>query len=163
MARTKHVALSQIRWMIRRDLDEVLQIDALCFVEPWTKEVILTNLRQRNCIGMVIENGEDLLGFVVYELHKNRLNILRFCVHPDHRLRGIGRQMFDKLVVKLHQQRRRALTALVNEQELDAQKFFRALGFRVRAIERGTFGENDGYRFEWHLPQEALASEDDER
>jgi len=42
-----------IRWMIRRDMQEVLQAEQQCFDQSWTEEDFLRCLRQRNCIGMV--------------------------------------------------------------------------------------------------------------
>src|SRR5690348_3144654 len=59
-----------IRWMIRRDMPEVLQTEQHSFEFPWTEEDFLRCLRQRNCIGMVAEQGEKVVGFMIYELHK---------------------------------------------------------------------------------------------
>ena len=44
-----------IRWMIRRDMPEVLDIENQAFEFPWTEEDFIRCLRQRNCIGMVAE------------------------------------------------------------------------------------------------------------
>lgn len=45
---------AHIRWMIRRDMPEVLHIEESGYAYPWGEEDFLTILRQRNCIGMVI-------------------------------------------------------------------------------------------------------------
>jgi len=42
-----------IRWMIRRDMPEVLDIESGSFEFPWSEEDFIRCLRQRNCIGMV--------------------------------------------------------------------------------------------------------------
>ena len=86
-----------IRWMIRRDMPEVLDIERASFEFPWSEEDFIRCLRQRNCIGMVAEHGERVVGFMIYELHKTRLHILNFAVAADVRRRGVGRQMIDKL------------------------------------------------------------------
>ena len=70
-----------IRWMIRRDMPEVLDIENRSFEFAWTEEDFIRCLRQRNCIGMVAEHDERVVGFMIYELHKNRLHILNFAVH----------------------------------------------------------------------------------
>src|SRR4051794_39786908 len=62
-----------IRWMIRRDMPEVLAIEHASFDFPWGEEEFLRVLRQRNCIGMVAEHGERVVGFMIYELHKSKL------------------------------------------------------------------------------------------
>src|SRR5271168_1726673 len=74
-----------IRWMIRRDMPEVLAIEHASFEFPWCEEEFLRVLRQRNCIGMVAEYGERVVGFMIYELHKNKLHVLDFATHPEFR------------------------------------------------------------------------------
>ncbi|MCA9111114.1 MAG: GNAT family N-acetyltransferase, partial [Planctomycetaceae bacterium] len=97
----------QIRWLIRRDMPEVLRIEQESFEFPWTEEDFLCCLRQRNCIGMVAERDHQIVGFMIYELHKARLNILNFCVAPEFRRQGVGTQMIVRLIDKLSQQRRK--------------------------------------------------------
>src|SRR6185369_17373733 len=95
-----------IRWMIRRDMADVLDIEAVSFEFPWLEEDFIRCLRQRNCIGMVAEQDDRVVGFMIYELHKNKLHVLNFAVAEPFRRRGIGQQMIDKLVGKLSHQRR---------------------------------------------------------
>lgn len=123
-----------IRWMIRRDMAEVLDIERASFEFPWFEEEFIRCLRQRNCIGMVAEHAERVVGFMIYELHKTRLHILNFSVAPDVRRRGVGRQMIEKLLGKLSSQRRTRITLEVRETNLAAQIFFRESGFRATSV-----------------------------
>src|SRR5262249_39017517 len=110
-----------IRWMIRRDMPEVLQIEQQSFEYSWTEEDFLRCLRQRNCIGMVAELGEKVVGFMIYELHKSKLHILNFAVHPAWRRMGIGSQMVAKLAKKISSGRRTLISLDVRETNLPAQ------------------------------------------
>ena len=132
-----------IRWMIRRDMPEVLQTEQESFEYSWTEEDFLRCLRQRNCIGMVAEHGEKVVGFMIYELHKNKLHILNFAVHPGCRRLGIGAQMVAKLISKLSSHRRTRITLEVRETNLPAQLFFRSQAFRAVRVLRG-FYEDSG-------------------
>ena len=67
---------AHIRWMIRRDMAEVLEIEREGFEFPWCEDDFIRCLRQRNCIGMVAEHDERVVGFMIYELHKTRLHVL---------------------------------------------------------------------------------------
>ena len=96
-AQGKQDVCVHIRWMIRRDMSEVQQIESHCFEFPWSEEDFIRCLRQRNCIGMVAEHEERVLGFMIYELHKTRLHVLNFAVHPSHRRLGVGTAMAQKL------------------------------------------------------------------
>ena len=118
-----------IRWMIRRDMPEVLQTEQESFEFAWTEEDFLRCLRQRNCIGMVAEQGEQVVGFIIYELHKAKLHILNFAVSPAYRRFGIGAQMVAKLISKLSSHRRTRITLEIRETNLAAQLFYRTQGF----------------------------------
>jgi ribosomal-protein-alanine N-acetyltransferase len=144
-----------IRWMIRRDMPEVLAIEHASFEFPWCEEEFLRVLRQRNCIGMVAECGERIVGFMIYELHRNRIHVLDFATHPDFRRHGVGRQMVTKLVGKLSTQRRNRIVLCVRETNLPAQLFFRVVGFRAMEVIREHFQDTgeDGYRMLYDLDE----------
>ena len=130
-----------IRWMIRKDMGDVLSIERQSFPFPWTEDEFITCLRQRNCIGMVAERDKAIVGYMIYELHKTRLHILNFCVHPKWRRQGVGRVMVEKLVSKLSYQRRTRIMFEVSEVNLPAQLFFRAMGFKAINVLRNFYAE----------------------
>jgi [ribosomal protein S18]-alanine N-acetyltransferase len=133
----------QIRWLIRRDMHDVLTIERASFDHPWTEEDFLCCLRQRNCIGMVAEMDDQVVGFMIYELHKNKLHILNFAVHPSWRRASVGTQMVGKLISKLSSHRRTRITLEVRETNLTAQLFFRKQEFRAVRVLRA-FYEDSG-------------------
>jgi len=139
----KEQARVHIRWMIRRDMPEVLDTEQRSFEFAWTEEDFLRCLRQRNCIGMVAEQGEKVVGFMIYELHKTKLHILNFAVNPAMRRQNIGTQMVAKLISKLSSHRRTRITLEVRETNLAAQLFFRKQEFRAVRVLRN-FYEDTG-------------------
>ncbi len=146
-----------IRWMIRRDMPEVLDIESQCFEFPWSDEDFVRCLRQRNCIGMVAEHEERVIGFMIYELHKDHLHILNFAVHEFFRRRGVGSTMMSKLVNKLSHQRRTKISLEVRETNLDAQLFFRGLGYRATCVLRDFYEDTteDAYLMQYAYTPEA--------
>jgi [ribosomal protein S18]-alanine N-acetyltransferase len=145
----------QIRWLIRRDMAEVLKIENDSFEFAWTEEDFLSCLRQRNCIGMVAEHDQEIVGFMVYELHKSKLNILNFAVSGDTRRQAVGAQMVHKLIDKLSQQRRNEIILEVRESNLDAQLFFKIHGFRAVTILRNHYDDTteDAYVMRYRLDE----------
>jgi ribosomal-protein-alanine N-acetyltransferase len=139
-----------IRWMIRRDMPEILEIEDRSFEFPWSEEDFIRCLRQRNCIGMIAESDDRVVGFMIYELHKNRLHILNFAVHPKFRHQGVGTQMAQKLIGKLSHQRRTRILLEVRETNLSAQLFFRDAGFRAVSVLRDFYEDTteDAYLME---------------
>jgi ribosomal-protein-alanine N-acetyltransferase len=152
-----------IRWMIRRDMPEVLAIEERAFEFPWSEEDFIRCLRQRNCIGMVAEHNERVVGFMIYELHKNRLHILNFAVAEPLRRRGIGSQMIRKLVSKLSRERRNRIMLEIRETNLPAQLFFRELGFRAISLLRDFYEDTteDAYLMQYRYVAAAHAASEE--
>ena len=142
-----------IRWMIRRDMPEVLAIEKHCFEFPWQDEDFIRCLRQRNCIGMVAEHEDRIVGFMIYELHKNRLHVLNFAVAPAFRRCGVGAQMVSKLIGKLSSHRRSKITLAVRERNLAAQVFFRAQDFKATKVLRNYYEDSgeDAFQMEFRV------------
>jgi len=155
---TKAQVRVHIRWMIRRDMPEVLAIEHASFEYPWCEEEFLRVLRQRNCIGMVAEYGERVVGFMIYELHKNRLHVLDFATHPEFRRQGVGHQMVAKLVGKLSSHRRTRIALSVRETNLAGQLFFRIEGFRAMEVlcEHYMDTAEDAYVMQYVLDESVL-------
>ncbi len=113
-----------IRWCLRRDMAEILDIEQRCYPDPWDEEGFLKHLRQRNCIGMVAEVENQIVGFMVYDMDPKEIHLLNFAVHPQFWRQGVGTKMFDKLRMKLSQQRRELIRLEVEEKNLKA--FFKS-------------------------------------
>lgn len=145
-----------IRWMIRRDLAEVMRTELASFEYSWNEEDFLRCLRQRNCIGMVAEQGDRIVGFMIYELHKNKLNVLNFAVAPHIRRQGVGSQMCQKLIAKLQSHRRSKVTLAVRESNLPAQLFFKGHGFKANKVLKSYYEDSgeDAFSMEFRIETE---------
>jgi ribosomal-protein-alanine N-acetyltransferase len=152
-----------IRWMIRRDMAEVIRAEQDSFDFSWTEDDFLRCLRQRNCIGMVAEVEDRVVGFMIYELHKNRLHVLNFAVAPEWRRIGVGTQMVLKLIGKLSSHRRTKISLAVRESNLSAQLFFRSQDFKASKVLRSYYEDSgeDAYLMNYKLA-EFIDEEDDE-
>ncbi len=139
-----------IRWMIRRDMPEVLNIENECFNYPWSEQQFVKYLAQRNVVGMVAERQERVQGFMVYELHPHQLTLTNFAVHPDWQRTGVGRSLIEKLRSKMSAERRQVVQAVVAEYSVNAQLFFRSMGFvAVRTLKEHHKDEGmDGIQME---------------
>ena len=136
----------KIRGMIRADMQDVLDIEWLCFEFPWSKQDFIRTLKAKEVIGMVAEVGEkknrQIIGYMIYDLYKGRIELLNLAVESSTWRCGVGRALIEKLKAKLSPKRRRAITAMVREHNTDAQKFFAALGFQALSVLRRAYEED---------------------
>ncbi len=132
-----------IRWMIRADMPHVLRIEHQSFDSPWNDEDFARCLRQRNIIGMVALLGEEVVGHMIYELCKTRLQVINFAVRKDIRRMRVGEAMVKKLKSKLSLFGRNKIRLEVRETNLVAQLFFRDQGFRAVNTVRNRYEKAD--------------------
>ena len=141
------------RWMIRKDLQAVVDIEELCFEFPWTEEDIIAMLRHPHVIAKVVEYRDGIGGFVFYRLHRTKLHVDNIAVHPLGQRRGIGTAIVDNLKSKLSPTTRTILALDVRESNLNAQLFFRHHGFKAVKVIRNAYKDtdDDAYRFSYRI------------
>jgi [ribosomal protein S18]-alanine N-acetyltransferase len=145
-----------VRWMIRRDLPRVLEIEKQSFEFPWMEDDFIRCLRRRSCIGMVAENeAGEAIGHMVYELHKHRLHLLNIAVHQDYRGRGVGYAMVDKLQGKLYIGGRNRILTEVRETNVPALLWLKRNGFKAISILRDFYDDtdDDAYLMQYRIYQ----------
>ncbi|MBI3420462.1 MAG: ribosomal protein S18-alanine N-acetyltransferase [Candidatus Sungbacteria bacterium] len=142
-----------IRYMVARDMTQILKIEQKSFEFAWVEKDFLDYLRQRNSNGFVVEYDTRIIGYMVYELHKPRLHILNFAVQSDYRRQTVGQQMADKLKEKSSAQHRKEIVLEVRETNLAAQHFFYKQGFRAKRVLRGHYADSaeDAYQMVYTL------------
>ena len=143
-----------IRWMIRFDLPEAADISRRSGL-GWDDLDFLEALRQRNCIGFVAVHRGAVLGYMLYELFPDRLDLLALAVHPHYRRMGIGTKLVAKLAYKVLSHRREKLVAVADEHNDGAVRFFSRIGLRATGLER--LWDTDGIRFEYRPTSEEWA------
>jgi len=145
-----------IRWLVSRDMEEVLDIEQESFEFHWTEEDYLRCLRSRNCVGMVADYHGQVAGYMVYELGKNKIRLLNMATASQFRRCGVATQMIAKLIGKLSLQRRSRITFEIRETNLPAQLFFRSVGFRATQVLRNYYEhtQEDAYLMQYrHTPE----------
>jgi ribosomal-protein-alanine N-acetyltransferase len=148
-----------LRWLLPRDLPDVLDIEAKSFAFPWNEEDFMRCLRHDHCVCVVAESDEQVVGFMVYELNRTQARIFNLTVAPCYRRHGVATRMLKNLIDKPSFQRRRWISLVVRETNLAAQLFFRAHGFRAVSILRQFYTEKseDAYLMRYRYSSRSKA------
>ena len=143
-----------VRWMDRRDLPDVLRIENTVFTFPWSEQDFIRCLKRDRSIAMAADLDGKVAGYMLYDIYKSRIHILDFAVDPIYQRVGVGKAMVEKLKSKLHADRRRRIHCEVRETNLDAQLFFKAMGFRATGLLHDFYEQTteDAILFNYRLP-----------
>lgn len=141
----------RVRWMVKSDMPAVLDIETATFEFAWTEKDFSQCLGKLNCIGLVAESLDDgiLTGYVVYDRHRDHIDILNMAVAHVFRRQNVGAQMLRSLIAKLYYPRL-SLRCEVRETNLTAQLFLRRYGFRAIRVLRGWYDDSDEDAYAMH-------------
>lgn len=142
----------QMRWFIKADMREVLEMERACFRCPWTRDDFLAVAKPSNVMFLVAEAHKQLVGYVIYELQEDSLRVLNLAVDPEWQREGVGWRMLERLKGRLAIGNRKFILADVCEYNLDAQLFFSYCGFRAIGVVADCFDDGSAaYRFRYSL------------
>jgi len=147
------------RYMIRRDLKEVVAIDKLVYRERyWSDYTFINYLKMKNGVGKVIEQDGCIVGYALYRYHKKFLGVLRIVVHPQYRRNKVATHLIDDIKSRLKD---RELIMSVRESNLEGQLFLRSLGFKAIKIHKDFYTSygvvEDGYIMQYLIPNPTLS------
>lgn len=114
-----------VRWLIRRDMPTILELEARTKPEPLTESEIVKHLRLRNVIGLVAGDDDIIEGYVLYTLHKKHLDIFRMCVYHE----GAAFSLVNHLSQKLYLPRRTHMDVHISLSDLPILNAMKAFGF----------------------------------
>jgi len=119
------------RWLIRRDMDECLEIPG---ITPWDAEDMVVACRHKSSISLVCELDEvDIQAWMIYTIHRSCFEIANLAAY-DWEF-GACFELVQKLVDKLGYERDIILVTVPEEQD-DILLFFRMCGFTA-VIQQG--------------------------
>lgn len=115
-----------VRWIIRADLERIVAIERTFWSEnAWGEDQFLRALKEKNTVGLAVERGECVVGYLIYVLERGRYLIGNIgYVDPQ-----ACCTMIDHLKEKMVQTKRNRIVIYVHERNLSVQLMFRAMGF----------------------------------
>lgn len=142
-----------VRWMSKKDIDEVAEIDAASFEPAWAASDLLHTLGKTNVFGMVAESRDgSVAGYMVYHFADRDIHLDRFAVAPDHRRRGVGSALIRQLQGKLGAMRKRICIS-VPDRNLSMQLMLRSCDVPAVSITPAEDGSDDVFEFHYRLPK----------
>ncbi len=128
-----------LRPMRSEDVPQVAAIAARSFTEPWPEESFRAELGSAISHAIVLEDGGEIAGFMVFWLVADECEIANVTVKESHRRRGLGRRLLNYALQQARQNRCTAAYLEVRRSSLAAQRLYASLGFAVRGVRPGYY------------------------
>ncbi|MFH1562619.1 MAG: ribosomal protein S18-alanine N-acetyltransferase [Nitrospirota bacterium] len=123
--------------MKEEDITQVLKIENLSFLDPWTQRMYLAEVRERNDSYFIVAKLADkIIGYGGFWLVIDEAHLVNIAVHPDFRRQGIGIQIMQHILNLAKQLGAKRATLEVRESNLIAQNFYNKFGFIACALRK---------------------------
>jgi ribosomal-protein-alanine N-acetyltransferase len=125
-----------IRRMTEADLEQVAELEKLCFSEAWSYHLLESGLHSDYDEYYVFEQDERILGYCNLRILCGEGEIQRICVHPASRRLGVARKLMEMMVESARFQKAEAITLEVRESNEAARRLYESFGFTAEAIRK---------------------------
>ena len=117
------------RKMSAEDVSQVARLEALCFSHPWSERSVASELTNPLSLWLVAAEDDLVVGYVGSQSVLGEADMMNVAVHPEHRRRGIARELVERLVEALKAKEVYCLTLEVRASNAPAKALYEALGF----------------------------------
>lgn len=131
----------QIRKVKNQDLDFVYK--SICELEKEKlnfevfKEIFNENISNPNNLYLIVENENEGLGFISFHIqnllhHCGKVGeIQEFFIHQNHRGKGIGRQLIEKIIQYAEENKLKSIEVTTNRKRVGNVIIYKNLGFTL--------------------------------
>jgi [ribosomal protein S18]-alanine N-acetyltransferase len=124
------------------DLDQVVEIERLCFPSPWLRQAFADELARPWARLELLRQGPRVVGFCNYWLVADEVHILNVAVHPEEQRRGHGARLLRHILDEAKRAKARVLSLEVRVSNAAARGLYRSFGFREVGLRPRYYADN---------------------
>jgi ribosomal-protein-alanine N-acetyltransferase len=128
----------------QRDALRLAQLHAASFHRGWGEAEFEGMLSERNTLVHRLRQGRRVIGFAVSRLAADEAEILSIALAPEHRGRGLSRELFLTHLGHLAGRGVRTIFLEVEENNRPARRLYERAGFTVAGRRERYYKEADG-------------------
>ena len=110
-------------------VDQIAQLEKLCFSDPWSVNSIASELDNKLAFWLVATDEDRVAGYIGSQTVMDETDMMNVAVHPDYRRQGIAEALIVSLLENLKEQGSHSLTLEVRASNVPAIALYDKLGF----------------------------------
>ena len=115
--------------MMQDDVPQVAALEAACFSDPWSAQILSNELQNELSLWLVAKDGDTVLGYVGSQSVLDEADMMNLAVRETVRRQGIARLLVLSLCRQLHEKGVMSLTLEVRDSNEPAIRLYSSLGF----------------------------------
>ncbi len=122
-------------------IDDVMVIEEDSFSIPWTKDMLIDDLKNPMSIYLCASVDGVVCGYAGMWHIVNEGHITNIAVKREYRNRGIGRELLKSLFIIAEEREMIGLSLEVRISNITAQRLYTSLGFKPEGIRKGYYND----------------------
>ena len=128
--------------MTPADLDDVMAIERTSFRHPWSSNFFLEELQVACARSILAQVKDQIVGYVLFWLLPEVIDIHNIAVHPEFRRQGIGQTLLRQVVEQARRRDSSRVTLEVRVSNIAAQKLYESVGFTSQGLRKGYYSDD---------------------
>ena len=138
---TKKIKFS-VRKMIRRDLNQVLEIERLSFKQPYSREIFEEELKIKAAKVWVATYRHKILAYIDFWCVAKDMELVSIAVHPKYSRRGIAQHLIQEMIRYASLHKVKSISLDVRTSNKGAQKLYKKFGFKKVGLRKRYYSDN---------------------
>lgn len=127
----------------KEDVEKIVQIEEACFPDPWSKEMFFDAFSLPICHGVVAEEEGEVIGYACQTVLFEDAELLNIAVSPQHRKKGVGRAIIEKIEQKATELGAERLLLEVRVGNEAALSLYRSFGFEDLSVRKRYYEDGE--------------------
>lgn len=132
--------------LTRRDLDEVMAIEAGCASERWDRKTFWRKLKDPMTRSVSLQVDGEMRGFTICAAEGLTCHLLNIAIAAEWRRKGLGTLAIQDVENFARKKTLVEIAFEVRESNLAAQMLYKKLGYEAVDILRAHYGNDDAYK-----------------
>lgn len=120
-----------IRYMKKKDIKEILEIERQSFISPWSAPMFLESMSSPIYRNFVIEKDKSVIGYIMLYSVLDEAHITNFAIRPEYRKKGLGSRLLSFAIDYYKQRGVTDYFLEVREKNHEAISLYRSFDFLI--------------------------------
>lgn len=126
------------------DIDDILIIENLCFLIPWTEQSFHDEIsKNRHAHYKIIIFENKIIGYIGFWQVLDEGHITNIAIHPEYRNRGLASLLLENTLIFCKNINVESLTLEVRKSNLPARSLYKKYGFIEEGCRKKYYSDNN--------------------
>ena len=132
----------EIRDFTKEYIEGAVQVERLCFEDPWTKEMFESELKNERANYSVLLDGETVAGYAGFWKIGDEAHIMNIAVKPEYRRKHFAEMLMEDMIKRAKALFIRNMTLEVRKSNAAAISLYEKYGFKEAGVRKKYYDNN---------------------